>query len=56
MQAYCGCDTMLLGEALCLPSELAGDGGSSGMSTSSRGCWLGTMGYTSKCVGWGDGM
>jgi len=31
---------MLLGEALCLPSELAGDGGSSGMVTSNGGCWL----------------
>jgi len=37
IQAYCGCDTMLVGEALCLPSELAGDRGSSGMSTSNRG-------------------
>ena len=37
MQAYCGCDTTLLGEVECLPSELAGDGGSSGMSTSNGG-------------------
>jgi len=35
---------MLVGEALCLPSELAGDGGSSGMVTSNRGRWLGTVG------------
>jgi len=38
MWAYCGCNTTLLGEALCLPSKLAGDGGSSGISTSSGGC------------------
>ena len=37
MRAYCGCDTTLVREALCLPSELAGDGGSSGMSTSIGG-------------------
>ena len=37
MWAYCGCDTMLLGEVEHLPSKLAGDGGSLGMSTSSRG-------------------
>jgi len=37
MRAYCGCNTTLLGEALCLPSELVGDGGSSGMSASSGG-------------------
>jgi len=37
MQVYCGCDTTLLGEALRLPSELAGDRGSSGISTSSGG-------------------
>jgi len=55
MQAYCSCNTTLLGEALCLPSELAGDGGSSGMSTSSRGRWLGALGYALKRVGWGDG-
>ena len=43
-RAYCGCKTTLVGEALCLPSELAGDGGSSGMVTSNRGQWLGTAG------------
>ena len=37
IQAYCGCDTILVGDALHLPSELAGDGGSSGMSTFSGG-------------------
>jgi len=36
MQAYCGCDTTLLGEALRLPSELAGDGGSSGISVAAN--------------------
>jgi len=56
MQAYCGCDTTLLGKALRLPSELVGDRGSSGMSTSSGGRWLGAMGYASKCMSWGDGM
>ena len=55
MQEYCGCNTMLLGEALRLPSELVGDGGSSGMLTSNGGRWLGAMGYASKHVGWGDG-
>jgi len=55
MQEYCGCDMTLLGEALHLPSELGGDGGSSGILTSSGGRWLGTLGYTSKCIGWGDG-
>ena len=34
---HCSCDTMLLGEVLCLPSELAGNGGSSGMLTSNGG-------------------
>jgi len=34
----------LVGEALRLPSKLAGDGGSSGMVTSSGGRWLGTAG------------
>ena len=47
---------MLLGEALRLPSELAGDRGSSGMLTSSRGWWLGAMGYASKHIGCGNGM
>ena len=56
MQVYHGCDTMLLGEVLRLPSELAGDGGSSGMSTSSGGRWLGALGYALKHVGWGDGI
>ena len=51
MQEYRGCDTTLLGEALHLPSELAGDGGSSGMSTSNGGHWLGTLGYASKHIG-----
>jgi len=37
MRVYRGCNTALLREALCLPSELVGDGGSSGMSTSSGG-------------------
>ena len=37
IRAYCGCKTTLAGEALCLPSELAGDGGSSGMVTSNGG-------------------
>jgi len=55
MQVYCSCNTTLLGEALHLPSELAGDRGSSGMSTSSGGCWLGALGYTLKRMGWGDG-
>jgi len=55
MRAYWGCDTTLLGKALRLPSELAGDRGSSGMSTSSGGCWLGALGYALKCMGWGDG-
>jgi len=35
---------MLVGEALRLPSELAGDRGSSGIVTSNRGRWLGTVG------------
>jgi len=56
MQAYCGCNTVLLREALHLPSELVGDGGSLGILTSSGGCWLGAMGYASKHIGWGDGM
>ena len=51
MQEYRGCDTTLLGEALHLPSELAGDRGSLGMSTSNRGCWLGILGYASKRIG-----
>jgi len=55
MQAYHGCDTALLGEALRLPNELVGDGGSSGMSTSNGGHWLGILGYVSKCMSWGDG-
>ena len=55
MWAYCGCDTTLVGEALRLPSELAGDGGSSEMLTSIGGRWLGTMGYVLKRVGGGDG-
>jgi len=55
MQAYCGCDTMLLREALRLPSELAGDGGSLGILTSNRGHWLGILECASKHMGWGDG-
>jgi len=34
----------LVGEVLRLPSELAGDGGCSGMVTSNGGRWLGTAG------------
>jgi len=56
MRAYRGCNMTLLGEALHLPSELAGDRGSSGMSTSNRGHWLGVLGYVSKRMGWGNGM
>jgi len=55
MQEYCGCDTTPLREVLHLPNELAGDGESSGMSISNRGCWFGTLGYTLKHVCWGDG-
>ena len=43
-RAYCGCKTTLVGEVLHLPSELARDGGSSGMVTSNGGRWLGTAG------------
>jgi len=43
---------MLFGKALHLPSELAGDGGSSGMVTSNRGQWLGTAGWTLWDIGW----
>jgi len=35
----------LVGKALRSPSELAGDGGSSGIVSSNRGRWLGTVGY-----------
>jgi len=34
----------LVGEALHLPSKLAGDGGSSGIVISNGGQWLGTVG------------
>ena len=55
MQTYHGCDTTLLGEVLRLPSELAGDGGSSGMLISNGGHWLGILGYVSKYMSWGNG-
>jgi len=42
--AYCSCETTLVGEALRLPSELAGDGGSSGIAISNGGRWLGIVG------------
>jgi len=44
MRAYCSCKMTLVREALRLPSELAGDRGSSGMVTSNGGQWLGTVG------------
>jgi len=50
-----GGDTALLGEALHLPSELVGDGGSSGMLTSNGGCWLGILGCMLKSMSWGSG-
>jgi len=56
MRAYHGCDMTLLGKALRLPSELVGDRGSSGMSISNGGRWLGILGYVSKCMSWGDSM
>jgi len=43
-RTYWGCETTLVGEVLRLPSELAGDRGSSGMVISNRGQWLGTVG------------
>jgi len=49
-----GSDTMLLGKALHLPSELAGDGGSSGILTFNGGRWLGILGYALNCMSWGD--
>ena len=51
MREYHSCDTTLLGEALHLPSKLAGDRGSLGMLTSNGGCWLGILGYASKHIG-----
>ena len=53
---YRGCDTVLLGEALHLPSELLGDRGSLWIMSSSGGWLLGTMGYGSNSIGSGDCM